>query len=148
MSEQDMLVNNAFAIACHDNPSIPSFKKSAEFHKNIMASHSHFHNHFKQAAQKLVPLFYGLVNVPQKDVKGKVALALAKGNYHAKTFGKIKAVLTEHEDGQSVPAEFSTKAWAKHYDSEVDSWNLWAMKDIAHIQTSHNVLMALNKLAG
>ncbi|KAF9510172.1 hypothetical protein BS47DRAFT_1396247 [Hydnum rufescens UP504] len=197
MSEQDMLVNNAFAIACHENPSIPSFKKSAEFHKNIMASHSRFRNHFKQAAQKLVPSFYGLVNVPQKDVKDKVALTLAKGNYCAKTFGKtcsglyehpcisavlneayfsndksegaihfksflprmpvsalclaviaIKAVLTELEDGQSVPAEFSAKAWSKHYDSEVDSWNLWAMKDTAHIQTSHNVLMALTKLAG
>jgi hypothetical protein len=50
----------------------------------IMASHLHFCNHFKQATQKLVPSFYGLVNVPQKDVQDKVALALAKGNYHAK----------------------------------------------------------------
>ncbi|KAF9514199.1 hypothetical protein BS47DRAFT_1361866 [Hydnum rufescens UP504] len=69
-----------------------------ELHKNIMGVHSRFRNQFKQAAQKHVPSFYGLVNMSPESISGKVAIALANGNYRAKMFaaGKTWTGLYEH----------------------------------------------------
>ncbi|KAF9515497.1 hypothetical protein BS47DRAFT_1360944 [Hydnum rufescens UP504] len=66
--------------------------------EQIMGVHSQFHNQFKQAAQKHVPSFYGLINMSPASISAKVAVALANGNYHAKMFavGKTQTGLYEH----------------------------------------------------
>jgi hypothetical protein len=58
-----------------------------------MAVNSRFRNKFKQAAQKRVPSFYGLVNMPAIDIAAKVSVALLNGNYRAKSFSsKVRFV--------------------------------------------------------
>jgi Domain of unknown function (DUF6532) len=61
-----------------------------------MGSHSQVRNKFKQAAQCHIPSFYGLINIPAKEISSKVALALLKGNYCAKSYGQTQTGLYEH----------------------------------------------------